>query len=153
MEVPSQQPADHVLAAARAAGLLRRHARLRGQNVESAQGKQRENKCRDKNVATSTTRFLISGERRLANVATRSSLELLIPGKSRLILAEIQNFYLKRKKREKKETVRNVQLNEPSCRLAAPRISRMKSRASRIIFTLSFFMSSVQKNRIVVISL
>lgn len=40
MEVPSQQPADHVLAVARAAGLLRRHARLRRQNVASAQGKQ-----------------------------------------------------------------------------------------------------------------
>lgn len=41
MEVPSQQPADHVLAAARAAGLLRRHARLRGQDAASAQGKVR----------------------------------------------------------------------------------------------------------------
>lgn len=40
MEVPSQQPADHVLAVARTAGLLRRHARLRRQNVTSTQGKQ-----------------------------------------------------------------------------------------------------------------
>lgn len=39
MEVPSQQSADHVLTAARATGLLRRHARLRGQDAASAQGK------------------------------------------------------------------------------------------------------------------
>lgn len=39
MEIPSQQLANHVLTAARAAILLRRHTRLRGQDVTSAQGK------------------------------------------------------------------------------------------------------------------
>lgn len=41
MEIPSQQPTDHVLTAARATSLLRRHFSLRGQDSESAQGKQR----------------------------------------------------------------------------------------------------------------
>lgn len=44
MEIPSQQLANHVLTAARAAILLRRHTRLRGQDVTSAQGK-REHRC------------------------------------------------------------------------------------------------------------
>ena len=58
MEIPSQQPADYVLAVARTAGLLRRHARLRRQNVTSTQGKQSRDH-RD-NDAASMTRFLIS---------------------------------------------------------------------------------------------
>lgn len=41
MEIPSQQPTDHVLTAARATSLLRRHFSLRGQDSQSAQGKQR----------------------------------------------------------------------------------------------------------------
>ena len=38
MEVPPQQSADDVLAAAREAGLLRRHPRMRGQDTAGAQG-------------------------------------------------------------------------------------------------------------------
>lgn len=41
MEIPSQQLANDVLTAARAASLLRRHTCLRGQDVTSAQGKQK----------------------------------------------------------------------------------------------------------------